>query len=137
MTIPDVLSLVCTVGGGFLAGTLIGYAVKKVLKFVAVIAGLFIAGLVYLQYQHVIIIDWTKLQGISQDGITTLENALTHISNNIGADHAGVTLENALTHISNNIGADHAGVTGNLALSNIIPLASSTSAGIMLGLARG
>jgi uncharacterized membrane protein (Fun14 family) len=117
MTIPDVLPLVSTVGGGFLAGTLIGYAVKKVLKFVAVIAGLFIAGLVYLQYQHVIIIDWTKLQGISQDGITTLGNALTHISNNIGADHAGVT--------------------GNLALSNIIPLASSTSAGIMLGLARG
>jgi uncharacterized membrane protein (Fun14 family) len=55
MTIPDVLPLVSTVGGGFLAGTLIGYAVKKVLKFVAVIAGLFIAGLAYLQYQHVII----------------------------------------------------------------------------------
>jgi uncharacterized membrane protein (Fun14 family) len=114
MTIPDVLLLVSTVGGGFLAGTLIGYAVKKVLKFVAVIAGLFIAGLAYLQYQHVIIIDWTKFQGISQNGITTLANALTHISNNIGADLAGVT--------------------ANL---NLIPLASSTSAGIMLGLARG
>jgi uncharacterized membrane protein (Fun14 family) len=102
----------------FFAGTLIGYAVKKVLKFVAVIAGLFIAGLAYLQYQHVIIIDWTKLEGISQNGITTLANALTHISNNIGADHAGVTT--------------------NLALPNFgIPLASGVSAGFALGLTRG
>ena len=45
MTALDVVPVLATVGGGFLAGTLIGYAVKKVLKFVAVIAGLFIAGL--------------------------------------------------------------------------------------------
>jgi uncharacterized membrane protein (Fun14 family) len=118
MTALDVVPVLATVGGGFLAGTLIGYAVKKVLKFVAVIAGLFIAGLAYLQYQHVIIIDWTKLEGISQNGITTLANALTHISNNIGADHAGVTT--------------------NLALPNFgIPLASGVSAGFALGLTRG
>ena len=43
MTALDVVPVLATVGGGFLAGTLIGYAVKKVLKFVAVIAGLFIA----------------------------------------------------------------------------------------------
>lgn len=41
MTAPDVMPLVSTIGGGFLDEALIGYAVKKVLKFVAVIAGLF------------------------------------------------------------------------------------------------
>ncbi|MFZ0511410.1 MAG: FUN14 domain-containing protein [Candidatus Nitrosopolaris sp.] len=43
------MPLVSTVGGGFLTGALIGYAIRKVLKFAAVISGLFIAGLVYLQ----------------------------------------------------------------------------------------
>jgi uncharacterized membrane protein (Fun14 family) len=37
-----------TVGGGFFGGLLFGYAIKKVAKLIAVIAGLFIAGLAYL-----------------------------------------------------------------------------------------
>ena len=32
-------------GGGFFVGVLIGYALKKVIKLVAVIVGLFLAGL--------------------------------------------------------------------------------------------
>jgi uncharacterized membrane protein (Fun14 family) len=42
-----------TLGGGFLIGILIGYAIKKVIKIVAVIVGLFLAGLAYLQYHQV------------------------------------------------------------------------------------
>jgi uncharacterized membrane protein (Fun14 family) len=38
------------VSGGFFVGILIGYALKKVIKLVAVIVGLFLAGLAYLQY---------------------------------------------------------------------------------------
>jgi uncharacterized membrane protein (Fun14 family) len=38
-----------TLGGGFFAGVLIGYALKKVIKLLAVIVGLFLAGLAYLQ----------------------------------------------------------------------------------------
>ena len=111
------MPFVSTIGGGFLAGALAGYALKKVMKIAAVLVGLFIAALAYLEYQRIITVDWETLQAVSQNTTTTFSNTLTHISNNIGADHAGVT--------------------GNLALSNIIPLASSTSAGIMLGLARG
>ena len=37
-----------TMGGGFFVGVLIRYALKKVIKLVAVIAGLFLAGLAYL-----------------------------------------------------------------------------------------
>ena len=34
-----------TMGGGFFVGILIGYTLKKVIKILAVIAGLFLAGL--------------------------------------------------------------------------------------------
>jgi uncharacterized membrane protein (Fun14 family) len=36
-----------TIGGGFFAGILLGYALKKVIRTVAVIVGLFIAGLAF------------------------------------------------------------------------------------------
>jgi uncharacterized membrane protein (Fun14 family) len=117
MTAPDVLPLVSTIGGGFLAGVLAGYALKKVMKIAAVIVGLFIAALAYLEYQRIIQVDWISLQALSQSGIIWLTNAVTHISNNIDADHMGIS--------------------ANLGASNLIPLASSTSAGLMLGLARG
>jgi uncharacterized membrane protein (Fun14 family) len=42
-----------TIGGGFFVGVLIGYALKKAIKIVAVIFGLFLAGLAYLQSQHI------------------------------------------------------------------------------------
>ena len=43
-----------TMGSGFFAGILIGYALKKVIKLVAVIVGLFLTGLAYLQSQHIV-----------------------------------------------------------------------------------
>jgi uncharacterized membrane protein (Fun14 family) len=58
MTAPDVLPLISTVGGGFLAGALAGYALKKVMKIAAIIVGLFIAALGYLEYQRIISVDW-------------------------------------------------------------------------------
>jgi uncharacterized membrane protein (Fun14 family) len=42
-----------TIGGGFFVGVLMGYALKKAIKIVAVIFGLFLAGLAYLQSQHI------------------------------------------------------------------------------------
>ena len=39
-------------GGGFFVGILIGYALKKEIKIVAVIVGLLLAGLTYLQSQQ-------------------------------------------------------------------------------------
>src|SRR5918992_2571690 len=40
-----------SLGGGFFIGVLIGYALKKVIKLLSVIVGLFFAGLAYLQYR--------------------------------------------------------------------------------------
>jgi uncharacterized membrane protein (Fun14 family) len=65
--------------GGFFAGVLIGYALKKVIKLVAVIVGLFLAGLAYLQSQQIANINWNKLQTVSEGTITTVSNGLTQI----------------------------------------------------------
>jgi uncharacterized membrane protein (Fun14 family) len=51
-----------SVGGVFVVGVLIGYALKKVIKLVAVVVGLFFAGLAYLQYQQMVNINWNKIK---------------------------------------------------------------------------
>ena len=68
-----------TMGGGFFVGVLIGYALKKVIKLVAVIVGIFLAVLAYLQYDQIANINWNKLQTVSEDAITTFSNAITKI----------------------------------------------------------
>ena len=109
-----------TIGGGFFVGVLIGYALKKVIKIVSVIVGLFLAGLVYLQSQQIANINWNKLQQASEDAITTLSNAITQIQ--------GISS-----------GSDvHAAATSSLAMTSFgIPLTSSMSAGFTLGFIKG
>ena len=65
-----------TMGGVFFVGILIGYALKKVIKLVAEIFGLFLAGLAYLQYHQIANINWNKLQTVSEGTITTLLNVI-------------------------------------------------------------
>jgi len=65
-----------TLGSGFFVGVLIGYALKKVIKLVAVTVGLFLAGLAYLQYHQIANINWNKLQTISEGTITTFSNTI-------------------------------------------------------------
>ncbi|HZA69428.1 MAG TPA: FUN14 domain-containing protein [Nitrososphaeraceae archaeon] len=68
------------IGGGFFGGILIGYALKKIIKIVGIIAGIFLAALAYLQYQQIANINWDKLQAISEDILTTLVNTTSPIS---------------------------------------------------------
>jgi uncharacterized membrane protein (Fun14 family) len=77
MSIESLGPTAATMGVGFFVGVLIGYALKKVIKIVAVIVGLFLAGLAYLQYHQIAKINWNKLQTVSSEGaITTLSNAI-------------------------------------------------------------
>jgi uncharacterized membrane protein (Fun14 family) len=111
-----------TMGGGFFVGVLIGYALKKVIKLVAVIVGLFLAGLAYLQYNQIANINWNKLQTVSEGAITTLSNALTQIPG-----------------VSSGSGGDvHAAATASLAMTSFgIPLTGSMSAGFTIGFIKG
>jgi uncharacterized membrane protein (Fun14 family) len=111
ITTADIAPFAGTIGGGFFLGYLTGFAIKKVLKLAAVIVGLFIAALAYLEYQRIVSADWNRIQVVSQTGFVWVTNAIAHISSTIGTSHS-------ISHIG-------------------IPLASSASAGMMLGLARG
>jgi uncharacterized membrane protein (Fun14 family) len=70
---------------------------KKVIKLVAVIVGLFLAGLAYLQYYQIANINWNKLQHISEGTITTLANISTQIPGISGDYHAAATALLAMT----------------------------------------
>jgi uncharacterized membrane protein (Fun14 family) len=84
MNVDMLTSISGTIGGGFIGGVLLGYALKKVVKLIAVIVGLFIAGLAYLQYQQIASVNWNKVEGT----ISTIANATTNTFN----DHSIETL---------------------------------------------
>jgi uncharacterized membrane protein (Fun14 family) len=88
-----------TLGGGFFVGVLIGYALKKVIKILSVIVGLFLAGLAYLQYHQIANINWNKLQVITEGSITTLSNSIIMQIPGISGDdvHAATAAAVALT----------------------------------------
>ena len=107
-----------TMGGGFFMGVLIGYALKKVIKILAVIIELFLAGLAYLQYHQIASINWNKLQTVSEGTITTLSNAIIQIQSS-GDGHAAAT-------------------SSSLAMTSFgIPLTGSMSAGFAIGFIKG
>jgi uncharacterized membrane protein (Fun14 family) len=80
-----------TLGGVFFVGLLIRYAIKKVIKIAAVIVGLFLAGLAYLQYHQIANKNWNKLQTVSGDAITTLSNTIVQIPGFGDSSHAAAT----------------------------------------------
>jgi uncharacterized membrane protein (Fun14 family) len=125
MTIVDSFGpTAATMGGGFIVGLLIGYALKKVIKLVVVIVGLFLARLAYLQYHQIANINWNKLQTVSEDTITTLANIMTQIPGNSSGNGVDV----------------HAAATSSslLLMTNFgIPLTGSMSAGFTIGFIKG
>jgi uncharacterized membrane protein (Fun14 family) len=119
MSFDNIVSYASTLGGGFFIGVLIGYALKKVIKIVAVIAGIFLAGLAYLQYHHIANINWNKLQQVSEGALTTVANLTMHIP---GVSSAG----NADGHA--------AATASSLAMTSFgISLTGSMSAGFTIG----
>jgi uncharacterized membrane protein (Fun14 family) len=117
MNLENLGSFGAAIGGGFFAGALVGYALKKVVKLVAIVVGLFFAGLAYLQYQHIVNINWNSLQQVSQNAAITVLNATKHIP--------GLT----------NVSGHH---TTNLTMYDFgTPLTGSMAVGFTLGFMRG
>lgn len=114
MALDNFSSVAATVGGGFFVGILIGYALKKVVKIVAIVVGLFFAGLAYLQYQQIVAINWNKVPQLSQNFVITLANATTQIP------------------------GFNSGHPADISMSNFgIPLTGSVSMGFTIGFMRG
>src|SRR5918997_3589164 len=74
----DLFAPLSAIGGGFFGGLLLGFALKKVVKLIAIVVGLFIAGLAYLQYQQVASIDWNRIEALAAEA---LGNMISHLSN--------------------------------------------------------
>lgn len=90
--------IVAAVCGGFFAGLLTGWALKKVIKLAAVVVGLFIGALIYLQSKAVINISWGKLQSVAEVTLSTITNTITdtgEISNMI--DNVGLPLTGSIS----------------------------------------
>ncbi len=120
MSFDNIISYAASLGGGFFVGILIGYALKKVIKLLAVIVGLFLAGLAYLQYHQVANINWNKLQQVLEGALTTVATLTMQIPSVSGGDgHAAAT-------------------ASSLAMTSFgFPLTGSISAGFTIGFMKG
>jgi uncharacterized membrane protein (Fun14 family) len=123
MSIESFGPTAATMGGGFFVDILIGYALKKVIKILAVLVGLFLAGLAYLQYHHIANINWNKLQTVSENAITTLANLTMQIPIISG----GTVSDNHAAAIASSFAMTSFG----------IPLTGSMSAGFTIGFIKG
>jgi uncharacterized membrane protein (Fun14 family) len=109
LSADSITSASVIVGGGFFGGLLFGYALKKVVKMVAIIVGLFIAGLAYLQYQQIDTFDWNRIEVLASEA---LGNVTSQITNN----------QEAIAFSMSNFS---------------IPLSGSMSAGFAVGFMKG
>ena len=119
LTYDSFSSIAATIAGGFFVGVLVGYALKKVIKLLSIVVGLFLAGLAYLQYQQVASINWDKLQSLSAAAASTIVNSTTS-----QVPMAGTNVSGSPTLIA--------------AMSNFgIPLTGSMAMGFAVGFMKG
>src|SRR3954470_20095590 len=71
------MPFVSTIGFGGIVDFLVGFALKRIMKILAVIAGVFFAALLYLESQHIVNVNWDKLQTISNGVLSTITTATT------------------------------------------------------------
>jgi uncharacterized membrane protein (Fun14 family) len=113
--------LLTTVGFGTLVGFLIGIAVKKLFKILAVIAGAFLAMLMYLEQQEIVNINWDKLN-VAFNGVLSTFTHITNSTSGVGGSHTTAAASLLPTTIMTNLG---------------IPLTGSAALGFTIGIMKG
>src|SRR5580765_3118905 len=104
---PESLTATFTsVGGGFLAGLIVGYFLKKIIKVLMFVVGGILALLLYLQQQQVISVDVLKMETTS-----------TFIFNSVASSFDKMTQIGDMSSLG-------------------IPLAASITAGFTIALAK-
>jgi uncharacterized membrane protein (Fun14 family) len=129
VNIPDITSitpLLGTIGFGGIAGFLIGFALKKIMKILAIIAGVFFAAVMYLQSQGILNIHWDKLQTVS-------EPMMSILTNNITSTTGGIGLQTIQPINSSSLSILPAAITTNMGL----PLTGSAAMGFAIGIMKG
>ena len=118
--VTNFMPLLTTVGFGGITGFIVGIAIRYVIKILAIISGLFLAALMYLQSQGILNVNWGKLQTISQPVLSALTNNLNSTVTGNGTAAPNI-------------------IHSNLAFLPIdtgLPLFGSASLGLILGLTR-
>jgi uncharacterized membrane protein (Fun14 family) len=106
--------MLTSISSGGIAGFLIGYAVKKGIKIILGIAGLFLGGLAYLNYKGLVSVDWQRIASVSNQAITELSID--------SANYASSIMDSQVVPTMMNFG---------------VPLTGSFAAGFILGCMRG
>lgn len=70
----DIASIASSIGFGGVAGFLIGYAIKKVVKITMILIGLFFAAMAYLGYQGIIVVNWDRLAAQASNATSGIGN---------------------------------------------------------------
>jgi uncharacterized membrane protein (Fun14 family) len=95
MSLENIPSAFITAGSAGIAGFFVGFALKKVVKLLAIVAGLFFGALMYLQHQGILAIDWDKLQSIPAFMLPAINNLMSNgepissIATNLGIPLTG------------------------------------------------
>jgi uncharacterized membrane protein (Fun14 family) len=131
----NIVPLVSTIGFGGIAGFLVGFALKRIMKILAVIAGVFFAALLYLESQHIVNVNWDKLQTISNSVLSTITTTTTSNATSTGGGGGAGPIQAIL---GNNTGAAAAISPITSTMANLgIPLTGSTAIGLTLGFLKG
>jgi uncharacterized membrane protein (Fun14 family) len=127
----NIMPFVSTIGFGGIVGFLVGFALKRIMKILAVIAGVFFAALLYLESQHIVNVNWDKLQTISNSILSTITTTTNATSTGIGMGPIQAIL-------GNNTGAAAAISPITSTMANLgIPLTGSTAMGFTIGIIKG
>ena len=121
----SITPLLGTVGFGGIAGFLVGFALKKIMKILVIIAGVFFAAVMFLQSQGLLNINWDKLQTVSEPMISILTNNVTSTTGGIGLQ--------TIQPINSSLSFLPAAITANMGL----PLTGSAAMGFAIGMMKG
>jgi uncharacterized membrane protein (Fun14 family) len=132
----SIMPFVSTIGFGGIAGFLVGFALKRIMKILAVIAGVFFAALLYLESQHIVNVNWDKLQIISNSILSTITTTAT--TNATTTSGGGIGVGSIQAILGNNSTAASAILPITSTMANLgIPLTGSTAMGFTIGLLKG
>lgn len=106
--------MLTSVSSGGIAGFLIGYAIKKGIKIILGIAGLFLGGLAYLNYKGLVSVDWERIASASNKAISEFSLGT--------ASYTSSVMDSQVVPTMMNFG---------------VPLTGSFAAGFILGCLRG
>jgi len=130
------MPFVSTIGFGGIVGFLVGFMLKRIMKILAVIAGVFFAALLYLESQHIVNVNWDKIQTISNGVLSTITTTAT-TTNATTTGGVGVGPIQAILGNNSTTAAANAILPITSTMANLgIPLTGSTAMGFTIGILK-